>query len=232
MAGSSNGTAPGTATLPPRPTAWPTDTSIPVVAPAGRRRWGMFAFAVLVIALGGLASTWLVAAARTQDSVLVLARDVPIGSELTAADLAAARVNLEPSVVSIPAADAAQVVGQVATADLSRGSLLSPTMVAPIAPPTAGTVLVGVAVPASRMPVGPLLAGDRVLIVDTPPADADPPTTPPGTVPATVVRLGPPDVNGARVLDVTVTAADGPALVARSATGRVGLLLLSREPSS
>jgi hypothetical protein len=68
-------------------------------------------------------------------------------------------------------------------------------------------------------------AGDRLLVVDTPPVGSDAGTAP-ASLPVTVVRLGAPDVNGVAVLDVTTTDGDGPAVAVRSATGRFALVLL------
>ena len=84
------------------------------------------------------------------------------------------------------------------------------------------------AIPATRMPAGGLAPGDRVLVVDTPAAEADPSAVAPATIPATVVRVGGMDVNGVTVVDVTVATGDGPALAARAATGRIAVVVQPR----
>jgi hypothetical protein len=121
-----------------------------------------------------------------------------------------------------------EIVGQVAATTLTPGSLLVFSEVAAAAPPSQGLVLVALAVPASRLPAGPLEAGDHILVVDTPAPGADPPSLPPNTIPATVVRVGDTDANGVTVVDVTVATSAGPALAARSATGRIALVLQPR----
>ena len=67
-----------------------------------------------------------------------------------------------------------------------------------------------------------LEAGDRLLVVDAPPVGADPLPGAPSSFGATVVRVGPPDVNGTVVVDVAASAGEGPALATRAATGRPG----------
>jgi SAF domain len=197
--------------------------------PRARRRPALFAVGAALMALGGLGAVWVVNAASDRAAVLVVARDVRFGAVLSEADLATADVSAEPSVATVAAADRDRMVGRVAGFDLPRGSLLSADSVVEAGPPGRDEVLVAVAVPPNRLPAGSLHPGDRVLVVDTPPVDADVPNQPPGTIPATVVRLGAPDVNGVVVVDVTVAPGDGPALAARSATGRIALVIQPRS---
>lgn len=200
--------------------------SAPVpITPRGRRRPALMALGVALTAAGALVATWLVTSAGDRDAVLVLARDVPAGTVLVEADLRATDVALDPGVAVVPATDEAAVVGQVAAVDLTTGSLLAPGQVAPSAPPGEGEVLVPLAVRASQLPAGGVRAGDRLLVVDTPPVGSDAGTSP-ASFPVTVVRLGPVDVNGVAVLDVTTSDGDGPAVAVRSATGRFALVLL------
>jgi hypothetical protein len=76
------------------------------------------------------------------------------------------------------------------------------------------------------MPAGGLSAGDRLLVVDAPPVGADPLPGAPSTFEATVVRVGPSDVNGTVVVDVVAAAGDGPTLATRAATGRFAIVVL------
>jgi len=200
----------------------------PVRAPRSRRRPALLALGVALVAVGAVVAVWLVGAQGQRTSVLMMARDVPYGAVVTDADVTSVEVSLDPSVTVVPAAARDRVVGMSAATALSAGSLVSPGQLTSSTPPGPGQVLVGVAVPAVRMPAGGLLAGDRVLIVDTPAADADPPTGVPGSIPATVVRVGGADLNGVSVVDVTVTPGDGPALAARSATGRIAIVVQPR----
>ena len=220
-----------------KPTAAPT-RSVPSPTPAtpagrpapvrARRRPALIALGVLLVVIGVLATASLVGEAGRRTSVLLLARDVPFGATIEDADLTIAEVSVDPEVQVVPADSRDDVVGQVSAAGLHAGSLLAPTDVTTAEPPAPGEALVGLAVAADRMPAGGLTPGDRVLVVETPPAAGDPPTTPPVTIAATVVRRGEPDLNGVTVVDVTVPAQDGPALAARAATGRIAVVVQPR----
>lgn len=206
----------------------PLPTAPRAAVPRGRRRPALLALGVLLVVLGVLSGAWLINSAGDRVSVVAVARPVPFGEVINAEDLSRAEVSVDPAVDTVPAEDLGQVVGLVAATNLTAGSLLTRAAVTDVAPPATGQVLVALALPATRMPAGSLQAGDKVLVVDTPPADADPPTLPPSTIPATVVRLAKPDLNGVTVVDVTVTSSDGPALAARSATGRIAVVLTPR----
>lgn len=171
---------------------------------------------------------WLVQAAGDREPVLVAARDIPAGTVITEADLAVARVSVDPGVTTVAAVHRTDLLGRIPTGDIPAGALLAQRQFGEFGPPLPGQVLVPVAVPISRMPLEPLHAGDRVLVVDTPAAEADPPTTLPGSIPVEIERVGAADVNGIVVVDVSVAAGDGPALAARSATGRIALVLQPR----
>ncbi|MCA0328477.1 MAG: SAF domain-containing protein [Actinobacteria bacterium] len=186
------------------------------------------ALGIALVAVGALTAAWLVSVQGQHTAVLVLARDVPYGSVITDSDLTTAEVSVDPSVATIPAGDRESVVGSVAATTLTSGALLARNQLTVAAPPADGQVLVGLALAATRMPAGGLEPGDRILVVDTPNPDADPSAIPPSTIAATVVRLGSMDVNGVTVVDVTVASGDGPALAARSATGRVAVVLQPR----
>lgn len=217
----------------PNPTDFAASRSMPtaprVAPPRSRRRPALLALGVALVALGALVTAWLVSSAGQRTPVLMLARDVPFGAVISTTDLAVTDVSVDPSVAVVPVSDEESVIGMTASANLGAGTLLSRASLTPASPPTAGQLLVGLAVPANRMPAGGLSAGDRILVVDTPAADADPPTGPPPTIAATVVRVGASDLNGVTVVDVTVATGDGPALAARAATGRVALVV---EPRS
>jgi hypothetical protein len=188
----------------------------------------MLALGLALVAVGALTSVWLVNSASQRVSVLMLARDVAYGSSITATDVTTTDVLVDPTVATIPASELDTVLGSVAATTLSAGSLLSRPELTAAAPPAAGQVLVGVAIPATRMPAGGLAPGDRVLVVDTPAAEANPSALAPATIPATVVRVGGMDVNGVTVVDVIVATADGPALAARAATGRIAVVVQPR----
>lgn len=218
----SSGPAPGD--VPP--------VGMPVAArvdlPRGRRRPVLWVVGVVLLAAGALSVVWLVQANDHKVAVLVAARDIPAGTVLADGDLGVVRVSVGPGVATIPAAERGELVGRVPIGALPAGTVLAERLFTQNGPPGAGRVLVPVALPLARMPLDPLYAGDRVLVVDTPATDADPPTTLPDSIPARIERVGTPDVNGVVVLDVSVATGDGPALAARSATGRIALVVQPR----
>lgn len=190
----------------------------------GRFGPGRLALLGLVAVLAVLGLTLLVSRASARTPVLVMVTDVPYAATITADDVGTAWVALDPTVVTVPASERDQVVGRAAATALHRGQLLTPSSTGTDVAPAIGQVLLGLAVPAGRMPTGGLSAGDHVLAVPLPEAGTTP-STPSNPVPATVVRIGDADLNGDRVVDVTVPADQGPDL-ARAAAGAVSLLLL------
>lgn len=202
---------------------------LPVAPPAPivrtRRRPALLALGLALVATGALAAGWMVVRAGDRVGVVVMVRDVPYGTALSPADLAVTEVSADPSVATVPAGSLGELVGQVAAVPLSAGMLVAPGSVGPARPPVAGQVLVAVALPATRMPVGGLAAEDRVQVVSTPSRDGELPAEVPTTIDATVVRLGAPDLDGVTVVDLSVAPGDGALLAAWSATGRVALVL-------
>jgi hypothetical protein len=200
----------------------------------GRRRPWLIAAGALMASLGSLVVIWLVGAAGQRQEVLVVRQAVAYGSVVTAQDVGIARVSLDPGVQAIPAADRAQVVGRVAVTRLVPGMLLVPGMVELTGEPGAGRALVPIALPSDRMPAGGLRAGDRILAVATDgltganggsSADGSEVSATVRSVPATVVRVGPMDLNGVVVVDVTVSSSDGPTLAVAAANGQVALVV-------
>jgi hypothetical protein len=169
---------------------------------------------------------WLVGAAGQRQEVLAVRADVAYGEVVTADDVTIARVSVDPGISVLPGADKDAVVGQVATTRLTPGMLLTEGMVEPVGEPGPGRVLVPIAVPAERMPAGGLRAGDRILAVDSEPAGTDAGVTGAASpTAATVVRIGPADINGVTVVDVTTTSAAGPRLAVAAANGHVALIV-------
>ncbi|MEU9033357.1 SAF domain-containing protein [Streptomyces sp. NPDC048352] len=202
----------------------------------------MIALSVALIAAGGLSGALLFTVSGQRSSVLVVARDVPVGQALSAADLAPASLALDPVVKAVPATKKAGLVGQRAAVALKAGSLLSPGQVTAVSLVKGGEQLVGVALKPSQLPASRLSPGQKVLIVSTPdpaqaagaagagkPGEAAPA---PKTLAATVVAVGvAAPATGVVVVDVAVPAADGPVLASRVATGAVALIVAAQEGS-
>ncbi|SEO89403.1 SAF domain-containing protein [Actinacidiphila rubida] len=213
----------------------------PVAAPRmvrqRRRRPGLIALSVALIAVGGLSGAVLYTSSGHRTSVVVVARDVPIGAQITQTDLTEASIALDPAVKAVKASGEKTLIGQRAAVDLKAGSLLSPSEVTrqTLVGPT--ETLVGVSLKPSQLPASPLSAGQKVLIVSTPDPNAAAGSksssgadVPPATLSATVVKVGDPQTGtGTVTVDVAVPAGDGPALAARVATGNVALIVASRD---
>ncbi|WP_369776294.1 SAF domain-containing protein [Streptomyces sp. R33] len=214
----------------------------PRVVRQRRRRPGLIALSVALIAAGGLSGALLFTASGQRSSVLVVARDVPVGNAITEADLASASLALDPAVKAVPTKKKAALVGQRAAVALKSGSLLSPGQVTSASLVKAGEQLVGVALKPSQLPASRLSPGQKVLIVSTPDlaqagaaaGAGKPPDSPaPQTLAATVVAVGvAAPATGVVVVDVAVPAASGPTLAARVATGAVALIVAAQDGAS
>jgi Flp pilus assembly protein CpaB len=223
-----------TAPAVPRPTGSDrSELPITTTAPVKReRRWSVVALCIVLAVVCALAAAWAVNSASDRTKVLAVARDVPAGQALTAADLTVAEVSADAALSPMPAADKASVVGKRTAVDLRKGGLLLASQLAP------GTGLgddqeqVGVQIKRGMAPAGTLAPGDKVKAVTTP-AQGDELPKDSGTIPesieATVVSVSRPDASGTVVVNLAVGTDDGPILASRAALGRVALV---REPRS
>ncbi len=184
---------------------------------------------VLVVGLGGLLLLYAVPMYGGHTTVVMMARDVKVGSTLTAADLTSADVSVGEQVAVVHPQDG--VLGKTALSDLSAGSLLSPRQVGAAPPVAAGQDLVPVRLKLGQRPQQGLTPGQAVLAV---PAPADP-SSPAGTtlsgaapIRATVGSYGEPDpATGDVVVDLRVPEADAVGLARAAATGSLTLVVLS-----
>jgi len=144
--------------------------------------------------------------------------------------LVTVRIGVDPALQPIPATELEGLVGQRAATDLPAGGLVTRASVASSVLPAAGQSVVGVALPASLLPGEPLRPGDRVRIVATPGEQGDVTgSKPPHAITATVVGLFPDDEKGVTVVSVQVPFAVAAEVAARAATGKVAIVLDSRE---
>jgi hypothetical protein len=198
-----------------------------------RRRPGLWAAGVALVAVGGLGAAALVEQAGDRVEVLAVARPVPVGQLIATGDLAVARVAADPSLRPVPASERARLVGRVAAVNLRPGTLLTAAEVTDTAVPAAGEQLVGVAVRPGQLPASGVRPGDQVLLVPVP-GDQTPTGAPVGAAsepsdqptPARVAHVGAADTDGVSTVDVVVAAATGPQVAALASTGRVALVLL------
>ncbi len=202
----------------------------PATAPVRtRRRPGVQDAGVALVVLGALGATYLTQIVGNTVQVVAVARDVQPGQIIARADLAVAGVSADPALAPVPAGRLPALVGQRAAVALTTGSLLTDAAVTDQLLPTSGQSVVGVALQLAQLPAEPLQPGDRVRIVDTPASQAEPPSTTPQTTDAVVASAAAPDDSGLTIVDVTVPSGQAAELAARVATGRIALVLDSRE---
>ncbi|MGW4561000.1 SAF domain-containing protein [Streptomyces sp. NPDC004561] len=218
----------------PRPNG-PSHGELPITttAPVKReRRWSVAALCIVLAVVCALGAAWAVNSASSRTKVLAVARDVPAGQVLTAADVTVAEVSADAALSPLPASDKASVVGKRTAADLRQGGLLLASQL------TAGTGLgddkqqVGVLVKRGQAPAGTLFPGDKVLAVTTPAQGSttttkDDPSA--SSIDAVVVSVSRPDASGAVVVNLAVATSDGPALASLASQSRIALV---REPRS
>lgn len=209
---------------PKPPPVAPTDQAPGTGARRARRPGVLIAGAGLAI-IGGLGATTLAANAGDRQAVLVAATDVAAGHTLTPQDLTQALIAVDPGVSVLPADGLDAVVGQVAAAALPAGSILAAEDVVPAGPPAVGQLVVPLPVTTTMMPAAGLRPGARLLVVDTPLAQADPTPGDPQEFPVEVTAIAAPDVNGVVVVDVVVDADLGSEVAKRAATGRFVLVV-------
>lgn len=195
--------------------------------PKIRRRPLLLVGAVAVVVAGALGAAWLWMASANASEVVAVRDAVQRGEVIDREDLVVVRVGLDPALDVVPASRVEEVVGLRAATDLPAGGLLVAGSVSVQVLPKAGEALVGVGLSPTMLPAEPLLAGDRVLIVETPGPQGEV-TTAPVVMEATVSRVAVLET-GATLVDVLVPQDKAAELAARAATGRVALVLQARE---
>lgn len=206
--------------------------SVSEVAPAPklRRRPALIAASVATVCLGALLGAWAWSASSNAQQVVAVRSTVERGETIARDDLMTVRVGVDPALKTIPSEDLPGLIGKRATMDLAEGSLLTAASVASgQAIPPAGKSIVGVALPASLMPGEPLRSGDAVRVVATPGQEGEVAEGKQVEIEATVVGLYPGADQGKTVVAVEVPEVEAGELAARAATGKVVIVLDSRE---
>ena len=198
--------------------------------PRLRRRPALVAASVAAICLGALLAVWAYTGASTSQDVLAVRTTVHRGELITRADLMTVRISADPALKPLPASAADTVVGKRASMDLAAGGLVTAEAVTSEVVPAKGMSVVGVSLPPGLMPAVQLQSGDAVRIVATPGAQGDVETgTSPISIEATVVAVRGAGDTGQILVDVSVPHDQAAELAARAATGKVALVLDSRE---
>ena len=222
----------------PAPTPAPPPAP-PVRSAAARRRTNRksLVLSALVVLLGGLLAFTAGQMLTAHSEVLAVARDVQLGSTITAEDLTVANVTSDPNLSPIPASQQSQIVGMVAEVALVRGELLTRAQIGPDSGFTSGEMLVALPLTEGQFPARGLNPGQQVLIVATPgstgsTSGSDAPAGDTGSagdqpIDATVAEVG--SANQATqvtVVDVRVAADDGARVAELASTGNLALILL------
>lgn len=150
-----------------RPTRTPPPRSSDPRNPRAPRRYGQWSAAVLFVLVSVLLAGWLWQHKSDRQDVLALARPVPAGSVITAADLTV--IDVAGLREGILAEDASTIEGSTAAVGLVPGEVLTSAMVTRDQVPAPGERVIGLELDATRAPVG-LQPGDQVEVLAAPPS--------------------------------------------------------------
>ncbi|MEU9522832.1 SAF domain-containing protein [Streptomyces sp. NPDC048224] len=211
----------------------------PVAPPrvsARRRRPGVIALSLALIAAGGAGVAVLLLQVGDRTDVVTVVRDVQVGQVLTEQDLGKASVALDPAVKAVRVDKMDSVVGKRAAVELKPGSLLSPFQVTKDSLVKAGEQLVPVGLKPEQVPATALVPGQKVQLVHVPTQGAaaeageEPGTDGPRSIAGRVVKASKAAPGtGVVVVDVATTAADGPTVAAWVSADALRLVLDSPE---
>jgi hypothetical protein len=194
-----------------------------------RRRPWVFALMAALVAAGALGTAFAFTSVNDTQEVLVVSQDIKRGETIEAGDLSVVRVSVDPALSPVAGSQKAELEGSRAAVDLWAGTLLTEEAVTDSLVPGEGESLVGISLTPAQMPSEPLYSGDSVRIVTTPGDQGEVSNEDPVTVEAVVVGVSRVQETGETVVDVAVPEGDAADLAARAATGRVALVLDTRE---
>lgn len=196
-------------------------SAAPRAVPPRRRRPGVIALAAALIAAGALSADWLYTSVGHTYEVLAVARDVPVGGTVSADDLTAVRITLDPGIQ--PVSNRQLVVGKRAAVGLKKGTLITLGELTDGPVIGADQVEIGIATSTAQRPAAALTAGRKVLLIGIPSANGGPTLGDP--VPATVVSEGAPDSQQTVVVDVAVPVSQAAQVEVVAGQGKVGIVL-------
>ena len=209
---------------PPSRATDPVLTTTPARSPRSRST-ARIAIGVLVVSLSALGAAVLFSSAADRVAVLGVARDVPVGQKITEADLREVSIAGGSGLQSVPADDAATVVGRTASVHLIGGSLLNPGQLADGPSLPDGTVIAGAVLKGGQYPVG-LSIGDTVDVIETTSPDASGVGEPVVRGRATVMDIAEPDDGQSQLLvSLAVQSDSATAVSSAGAAGRISLVV-------
>ncbi len=198
--------------------------------PKMRRRPLLFAASVAAICLGALLAVWAFTSMNSAQEVLATRSTVHRGDVITRDDLMTVQIGVDPALKAMPASALNSVVGKRAAMDVAAGGLVTNEDVTSTVVPGKGMSEVGISLVPGALPANGLKNGDNVRIVLTPGQQGQYASgSTPTEIPATVVDVASGGSSGQQVVDVLVPEGQAPDVAAMAATGKVALVLDSRE---
>jgi flagella basal body P-ring formation protein FlgA len=207
------------------------------IAPPGRQTRPLLGVVAVLLILGcGAVGALLQLRSGERTDVIAVARTIQRGHRIIVDDLRRTRINLDAGIEAIPAAQADQVVGKVATTTLLPGMLVTPQALAAALTPPAGEAIVGLDLAGAQLPLpaDQLEPGVQVQLVRTPPRESSQPVPGPDQQDSTTVLVDHADVysvqptpSGDSVhVAVVVDRAQAPAILRLAAAGQVGVAVV------
>jgi hypothetical protein len=215
---------------------WSQPEGFRIAPPVRQTRPLLGVVAVLLILVSGAAGAVLHLRAGSRIEVIVVARTIPVGHRITQGDLRGTRINADTAVATIPAAQADQVVGKVATTTLLPGMLVTPKALAPAVTPAAGEAIVGLDLTGAQLPLpaDQLSPGAVVQLVRTPPREGSEPVAGPDEQDSAAILVDhaevfsvEPAASGDSVhVSVVVDLAQAPAVLRLAAAAQVAVAVI------
>lgn len=192
-----------------------------------RRRWWMLGLSAGLIAGSVAGVVALVAGAHDRDPVLVLTRDIAWAEPISQADVATVDLPSEAARFTVSKARLGEVTGKVAATNLRAGELLAPRDLTTQAVPGPRQVVVGLRLEPGRFPSAGLDPNTPVEVTalstsSSPTTEASPTAS---GFRARVVRMAPPDAEGAVVVDLLLPDYAAHQATSAVATGAVVTVL-------
>ena len=197
--------------------------------PKLRRRPVLVLASIAAVSAGALLGVWAYTASTTTHEVVAARSTIARGEVIDRADLMLVRVNVDPALRPVEGSQLDRLVGQRAALDLPAGGLVTDEAVTATVLPAKGQSVVGVSLPPGLLPGEPLQSGDAVRVVATPGQQGEVSGREQRFIAAVVVSVHPDAQTGQTVVSVQVPYAAAAELAARAATGKVVLVLDSRE---
>lgn len=212
----------------------PTGSVSPTVVappPKLRRRPVLIAASAAAICLGALLGVWAFTSMSSSHDVLAVRSTVQRGQIITSADLMRVQVGVDPALKPLSADQMDQVVGKRAALDLAAGGLVTAEDVTSTVLPAGGQSVVGINLAPGSLPGVALMNGDKVRLVQTPGNQGTYSAgQSPQEIDATVVDVqAATGGNGSQIVDVLVQNSQAADVAEMASTGKVALVLDSRE---